>query len=454
MKKLCGTVVYNITNPAPAQSHDSPLPQATEKTGRCLSVPLAAAFLVAEMSGSGVLALPKAIANTGWAGLPLMVLLCACVGFAGTRLAICWVLLEDKWPEYRQPCRRPYPAIAYRAFGTVGSLICTAAQQATLLGVSTVFLLLAAQLLSALAQPLLSSATLCSCLFVVGGVLVPATWLGTPKDFWPASVAAVIVTVLACTVVVVEVARSPVPPADPPVYGSPTFTSFFLGFGTIVFSLGGAATFPTVQNDMKERSKFVYSVAIAFTVLLVLYMPVSGVGYGVLGQAVSDNILLSVSGTAVTATRAMIFSHLLFVFVIIFNPVAQGLEEALAVPREFGWQRCCVRTLLLALIVLMAVSVPDFGKILNLIGGSSVTIESFVLPPLCYLKLCSTKDDQGKPYRSVGFAESAVLISVVITGVCAGVITTYTAASAIATPGSLGQSCFSSEAYEIDKSIT
>ncbi|XP_047493475.1 amino acid transporter AVT1J-like [Penaeus chinensis] len=183
MKKLCWTVVYNITNPAPSAGDESPPQSAPQKTGRCLSVPLAAAFLVAEMSGSGVLALPKAVANTGWVGLPLMVLLCACVGFAGTRLAICWVLLEDRWPEYRQPCRRPYPAIAYRAFGTIGSLLCTAAQQATLVGVSTVFLLLASQLLSALVQPLVSSATLCSCLFVVGGVLVPATWLGTPKDF-------------------------------------------------------------------------------------------------------------------------------------------------------------------------------------------------------------------------------------------------------------------------------
>ncbi|XP_063591326.1 uncharacterized protein LOC134768430 [Penaeus indicus] len=450
MKKLCWTVVYNITNPTPSAGDESPPQNAPQKTGRCLSVPLAAAFLVAEMSGSGVLALPKAVANTGWSGLPLMVLLCACVGFAGTRLAICWVLLEDRWPEYRQPCRRPYPAIAYRAFGTIGRyVLCTAAQQATLVGVSTVFLLLASQLLSALVQPLVSSATLCYCLFVVGGVLVPATWLGTPKDFWPASVAAVIVTVLECAVVVAEVARSPLPLADPPVYGSPTFTSFFLGFGTIVFSLGGAATFPTVQNDMQERSKFVYSVAIAFAapppptpVLLVLYLPVSGVGFGVLGQAVSDNILLSVSGTAVTVTRALIFTHLLFVFVIIFNPVAQGLEEALSVPREFGWQRCCVRTLLLAVIVLMGVLVPDFGKILNLIGGSSVTIESFVLPPLCYLKLCAAKDDHGKPFRSVGFVERSILVAVIAIGVCAGVITTYTAVAEIATPGALGKTCF------------
>ncbi|ROT82094.1 Proton-coupled amino acid transporter 4 [Penaeus vannamei] len=101
-----------------------------------------------------------------------------------------------------------------------------------------------------------------------------------------------------------------------------------------------------------------------------------------------------------------------------------------------------VRTLLVAAIVLMGVLVPDFGKILNLIGGSSVTIESFVLPPLCYLKLCRAKDDHGKPFRSVGIVESSVLVVVIGIGVCAGVITTYTAAAAIATPGALGKTCF------------
>lgn len=58
--------------------------------------------------------------GAGWGGLPLMVVLALAVGFAGTRLGMCWVLLEDRWPQYRTPCRRPYPAIARRALGIPG----------------------------------------------------------------------------------------------------------------------------------------------------------------------------------------------------------------------------------------------------------------------------------------------------------------------------------------------
>jgi len=48
------------------------------------------------------------------------------------------------------------------------------------------------------------------------------------------------------------------------VYDVPTFNSFFLGFGTIVFAFGGAAAFPTFQNDMKDKTKFSYAVIIGF----------------------------------------------------------------------------------------------------------------------------------------------------------------------------------------------
>ena len=43
-----------------------------------------------------------------------------------------------------------------------------------------------------------------------------------------------------------------------------TFTDFFLAFGAIMFSYGGASTFPTIQHDMKEPKKFKYAVIITY----------------------------------------------------------------------------------------------------------------------------------------------------------------------------------------------
>ena len=37
---------------------------------------------------------------------------------------------------------------------------------------------------------------------------------------------------------------------------NPTVKGFFTAFSSIMFAFGGASTFPTIQADMKERSKF------------------------------------------------------------------------------------------------------------------------------------------------------------------------------------------------------
>lgn len=47
-------------------------------------------------------------------------------------------------------------------------------------------------------------------------------------------------------------------------YPNPTFKSFALSFGTILFAFGGACTFPTIQNDMTNRKKFPTSAVVGF----------------------------------------------------------------------------------------------------------------------------------------------------------------------------------------------
>ena len=59
----------------------------------------------------------------GWGGIFLILLLGITVGFSGSRLGICWVLLEKKYPECRTACRTPYPTIGYHAMGRPGKLV-------------------------------------------------------------------------------------------------------------------------------------------------------------------------------------------------------------------------------------------------------------------------------------------------------------------------------------------
>ena len=68
-----------------------------------------------------------------------------------------------------------------------------------------------------------------------------------------------------------------------------------LGFGkafsSIMFAFAGASTFPTIQADMKDKSKFPKAVVIAMTVLCCIYLPMSVAGWWLLGDKVAGSVV-------------------------------------------------------------------------------------------------------------------------------------------------------------------
>ncbi|CAL4065934.1 unnamed protein product, partial [Meganyctiphanes norvegica] len=115
-----------------------------------LSFGVASFFLVAQMAGAGFLALPRAVADAGWLGVAMLTIFCGSVAFSGTRLARSWIILEERWPEYRQAVRQPYMEIAYRSLGNWGRRISLVAVSITLGGGTTVYIILMAQFVNAL----------------------------------------------------------------------------------------------------------------------------------------------------------------------------------------------------------------------------------------------------------------------------------------------------------------
>lgn len=65
-----------------------------------LSLLTAALFIVGETAGTGVLALPQAVAGCGWIGILIIILACFAAGFTGIFLGKSWLLLEQLHPEY------------------------------------------------------------------------------------------------------------------------------------------------------------------------------------------------------------------------------------------------------------------------------------------------------------------------------------------------------------------
>ncbi|XP_059471232.1 uncharacterized protein LOC132194139 [Neocloeon triangulifer] len=402
----------------------------------------AAIFIAAQIAGSGVLALPKAASDAGgWLGLGIMLVLCVNATFAGAHLGLCWAIAERHYPDLKTHIRNPYPTLGEKAYGRWLSIVISVAMQVELIGTGTVFLLLSAQIIETLLLPYELSVNACVWLPTLAAFLCPAMWLGSPKDFWQFGVGALLTTLTTCIIATVEsindAATGLLPPPDTSVTLTPK--SFFLGFGVIIFSFGGASTFPTIQNDMRHREKFPISVMVAFAAIITMYVPVTAAGFAVYGHDVQSSILNSISsGPAVVAAQILIAIHLVTAFVILTNPATQYIEHLLNIPHKFGWKRCLVRTCVLLLMVFIGETVRDFGKVLSLVGGSTTTLLNMVFPPIIYLKFKSTLE----PESTVPLWRKIYLLVILVIGLVGGVAATYSAILDIVGPQSFRKPCY------------
>jgi vesicular inhibitory amino acid transporter len=207
----------------------------------------------------------------------------------------------------------------------------------TLYGGGCVFIVLISQLLGGLITSIFHL-HLCQWMPLVAAILIPLTWAGTPKvgslfyylilhitvmqDFWPIAVGALITTLVACSLIIVSCILKGGELQEMKVNGtlndvalnfpSPTFSGSFKGelyaltlvvltflfaaFGSIMFAFAGASTFPTIQADMADRSKFNISALLAMAILFIIYFPMAVGCYYSLGQGdmgVTDNIVLA-----------------------------------------------------------------------------------------------------------------------------------------------------------------
>lgn len=55
---------------------------------------------------------------------------------------------------------------------------------------------------------------------------------------------------------------------------------------------------------------------------------------------------------------------------------------------DFGWKRVMSRTATMVAVVFVAETVPRFGVVLDLVGGSTITLMTMILPGVFNLYLC------------------------------------------------------------------
>ncbi|XP_066936493.1 uncharacterized protein [Clytia hemisphaerica] len=365
-----------------------------------ISVVTGTCFVVGEVVGAGIVALPYTMKLVSWWGIPLFFLGAFIMSLCGVLLSHSYVL-AFRDVKNREEIRDPYPQIAEKAYGKPAKHCIIIMLNLSLLFVCVVFLLLLGEIFSEFA-PIhgLSHRNQMRIWFVVSSfVLIPLTMFGTPKDFWGigllASICSAIAGVMICLNLAITSSRYGY--TVPHRYRINPETALAV-FGTISFTFGGNAIFPTIQNDLREPHKFPRAVVFGYCVVLVLYTGVSIGAFLVFDTRIEEDLLTSFARSEIhdkciyfrvytMLAQISICGHLLAAFVIIINPVNQQVEYILKSPVEFCWQRVVLRTICVMVILITAVAIPNFGPVLSLLGGSFFTLLSVVFPIIFYNKL-------------------------------------------------------------------
>ena len=412
-----------------------------------LSFLAAVIFIVGEVAGSGVLALPAAMKNAGWAGVAICTFCCLATGRAGMYLGKSWCIVEERWPEYQVAQTDPYSVIGLRAFGRKAQIAASFSVFMQCYGSAVVVLSICAELIYSLVKDIKSiPLTSCEWIIVIGLIAIPFMWLPTPAE-----ITFVAYTAMGCTAVSVllmliifgQEFTSETHVAIPP---SPVIPkSFFLSIATMSFAFGGAAAFPTFQNFMKDKTKFPRAVMSGYICLLVIFIPIAVGGFALYGGSTLPNILNNLPDSALkTSIRVLMAFHVFAALLILINPVNMSFEKTLGMDGAsggFGLKRVLVRSWIGLSLIGVILSVPKFEKILGIVGATSVSTTSFIFPTLFYWGL-TRQVDESWPDRRLGIKDKILCLLIGSFGVIGGSIATYFGAYDIFSPDAFTKPCY------------
>ncbi|KIH56516.1 hypothetical protein ANCDUO_13305 [Ancylostoma duodenale] len=200
---------------------------------------------------------------------------------------------------------------------------------------------------------------------MIGAAVWPFIMIKSPMDFWQAAVGAAISSTVAAVLIVVGAFHDAPICGQVVTYPEFSFKNLFLAYGTIAFAY----------------------------VILIVYLVVSITGYSVYGASMRNTVIPSLQITWLSQlVNLMITVHVLPTIIIVFCPLAQQVEEWTGVPsRHFGFRRFATRSLLLFGCIFTAESIPHFGVFLDLVGGSTITLMTMLMPSVFYLFLFASE---------------------------------------------------------------
>uniref|UniRef100_A0A182K3C3 Amino acid transporter transmembrane domain-containing protein n=1 Tax=Anopheles christyi TaxID=43041 RepID=A0A182K3C3_9DIPT len=342
-----------------------------------------------------IVALPKSIISCGLYGVPLVLFVITLQIYTATVLGRCWTIAEKLDPSIVAKNRYPYAAIAEFTYGKRMSVFVTVLLDLTVFGGGIPNLLVAAQNLQLLGARVSDGSlevSFCYWLLIIGLLLCPIMWLGSPKNMRTlASISVVVcssVAILTWISIGEDRSGSVWTPFKDITLGLPPFVQLLKAYGIIAFQFDIHPMLLTIQVDMQHKRHIgkavLYGILTtctlsAITTLLTAYR------YGM--DAPNNVLQILPRSWSLYLTILLVTLQLCLSSAVGNSALFQHIEDMLGASRDFTIKRCIIRSTLVWLGVLIAEILPRFDLVMGIIGGTLTGPLIFILPPLFYQRM-------------------------------------------------------------------
>ncbi|KAF4659113.1 hypothetical protein FOZ61_004989 [Perkinsus olseni] len=342
--------------------------------------------------GVGILALPRAIAQGGWVLGSILLAVAWGVAQYGTYLLYRCMYMNPEGGERFMS----FQAIGKACFGRPGEIFTAFVQYLDLLLVCSLLVILVGDGMYELVSQL---DHIWWCVIFVC-VMLPLAMLPSMKEVAVVSfigITAAFVTVIAVIGASVRETSDPVRVHDHFLWPLNANTAI-LAFTNFMNAFAVTTVVPTLVDNMQKPKQFPRVLAAGFLVIVSIFAAIAYSGYAGFGHDLLDypNITYAIAYgrprgdwlviIVQVAIEVVCFSH----FLVMFNPVCVGVEDAVEAihgGKVRYWIKMISRAILMVICFVIAVSVPGFGSLVDLIGATAVMFLQIIFPVVFFLVL-------------------------------------------------------------------
>lgn len=376
--------------------------------------------------GVGLLALPVGLYKAGWViGLPVLILCCLSTWWTATLLSK--ALDTDS-------TLMTYADLGQAAYGATAKLLISLVFFVDLLGLGvSLILLFSDSLFSLVGDDEVWTKTRFKIVAFI--VLTPFTFMPLPilsifSLFGILSTISITVLVFACGLIK-QTSPGSLISAMPTNLWPQDLPRLFVAIGILMAPFGGHAIFPNLKSDMRHPYKFTRTLFTTYTITLLTDSSMAVIGFLMYGALCNNEV----TSTLLETQGYPLWIYPLISGLICIVPLAKtplnakpiistldgilsldSIVEGDSVFKNLSKQlgRFLIRVGVNATFVALAILMPEFDKIIGILGSSICFLICIILPCLFYLVLC--KDTVGRLERWL--VKLAILIAVFLAIAC------------------------------------